>query len=156
MEIEVRKLPSLRLACVRHVGPYYQIGAAFKQLHTWAAEHGLGETTLVGVYYDDPRATPEAELQSDAALILPEGRDFSSDRGVAIRELPGGTYAVARVVGPYSELPHAWNEFWREAAQAGYRERSAPPLELYGPMEGVPPQELVTELCIPIEAAEKR
>jgi len=153
MKIEVRQLPSMRLACVRHVGPYYQIGAAFKQLNAWATEQGLRETTLVGVYHDDPRETPEAELQSDAALILPAGHDFTSDRGIAIMELPAGAYAVARVVGPYSELPQAWIEFWSQLQQAGYRDRSAPPLELYGPMENVPPHELVTELCIPIEAA---
>jgi len=151
MEIEVRKLPSMRLACVRHVGPYYQIGAAFTQLSALAAEHGLDEAKLVAVYYDDPREKPEAELQSDAALLLPEGPDFSSDRTVAVMELPGGVYAVTRVVGPYSALPQAWNEFWDRLKQAGYRERGAPPLELYGPMVGVPPQELVTELCIPIE-----
>lgn len=151
MELEVRQFPSWRLACVRHVGPYYQIGAAFAQLHVWATERGLREVTLVGVYHDDPTRKPEAELQSDAALILPEGHDFSSNRSVAIVELPGGAYAVTRVVGPYSELPRAWAAFWGAVLQAGYRNRDAPPLELYGPMEGVAPEALVTELCVPIE-----
>lgn len=151
MELEVRQLPSLRLACVRHVGPYYQIGSAFTQLNAWASEQGLPEATLVGVYHDDPAQTPEAELQADAALILPDGQDFSSNRSIAIRELPGGSFAVLRAVGPYSELPRVWEALWGQVARAGHQVRSAPSLEIYGPMQGVPPEELVTEVCAPIE-----
>jgi AraC family transcriptional regulator len=151
MEIEVRQLPSMRLACVRHVGPYYQIGSAFTQLSAWASEQELSEVTLVGVYHDDPTQTPEAELQADAALILPDDQNFSSNRSIAIRDLPGGTFAVLRAVGPYSELSRAWESLWDQVAQAGYQGRNAPALEIYGPMVGVPPEELVTELCVPIE-----
>lgn len=152
MEMEVQQLPSMRLACVRHVGPYWQIGAAFKQLDTWAAEHGLAPMTLVALYHDDPTAIPEAELQSDAAVVLPDGQTFTANRGMAITELPTGTYAMTTHVGPYSELPRAWAEFYERFQNSGRRLRQSPAMEIYGSMKDVPAHRLVTKLYLPIEA----
>lgn len=152
MELEIRRLPSMRLACVRHVGPYWQIGSAFKQLCSWAEEQQLPELTLMALYHDDPRTTPEAELQSDAAAVLPEGQSVTANRGMAVIELPAGAYAVTRHVGPYSELPRTWAEFHARFRESGHRFRPAPSLELYGPMDGVAPEKLVTELYLPVES----
>lgn len=151
MEIEVRQLPKMRLACVRHVGPYWQISSAFKQLSTWAAEQHLPETKLLALYHDDPRITPEAELQSDAALVLPDGKSVTANRGMAVIELPAGSYAMSTHGGPYSGLPRAWVAFHARVQEAGKRFRPAPALEIYGAMNGVPPEKLVTELYLPIE-----
>lgn len=151
MEIEVRQLPVLRLACVRHVGPYWQIGAAFKQLDAWASEQGLAAATRVALYHDDPCAVPEAELQSDAAVLLPGGHSFTANRGMAVIELPAGSYARCTHVGPYSELPRAWKELQSRFQQSGRRQRASPALEIYGSMDAAAPRPPVTELYLPIE-----
>jgi AraC family transcriptional regulator len=104
----------------------------------------------MALYHDDPCSVPEAELQSDAAVLLPDGHSPTANRGMAVIELPAGSYARSTHVGPYSELPRAWREFQTHFQQSGLRQRGSPALEIYGAMDAAP-RPPVTELYLPIE-----
>ena len=60
MHVETETLPGLRLATLRHLGPYQQIGRTFGRMHEIATRAGLPHRELVGVYYDNPTITPGA------------------------------------------------------------------------------------------------
>lgn len=151
MEVEIRHFEPVRLAAIRHLGPYYEIGQAFGQLGEWLQAANVPAKTMIGVYYDDPSVTPAAELRSEAGVVV--AADFPvSDPTVHIVELIGGDHAVAVHRGPYSGLPQAWARLYSEwLPQSGRTPANAPSFEIYGhPCEDAADEEIATELCIPL------
>lgn len=153
--ITLRDEPERRLAAFFHRGAYHQIGGAFERLYLWAQAEGLvgAHTKMIGIYYDDPSATPEAELRSDAALVVPAEWTPSDAAPAHATTLAGGPTAVCLHVGPYAELPQAWERVYRDwLPQSGREPADAPTYEIYlnDPMS-TPPTELATEICVPLK-----
>jgi len=152
MNVEVKPMPNQRVAAVRHVGPYHRISDAFGRLGELAGQAGLlvNRPTMLALYYDDPEVTPEAELRSDAALVVPEG--VKLPEGLDEHRLPAGRYACFLHVGPYEQLGDAWSRFMGQwLPHSGERMAEGTSFEIYlnTPAE-VPQAELRTELYIPL------
>lgn len=152
--VEIETLPSRTIAGVLHKGSYQRIGESFEKLVGLAATRGLMADVrgMVGVYYDDPMATPEEELRSRAAFIVADDANIQSP--LQAEKLEGGSYAVLTHKGPYSDLPSAYDWFysvWLKDRDLPLR--AAPPYEDYlnNPRE-VPASELVTKVCVPVAA----
>jgi AraC family transcriptional regulator len=150
VNVEIKHMPELRVVAVRHVGAYNRISEAFGRLGDSAGRAGLlnEKTTMLAVYYDDPESTPEAELRSDAALVIGEGVPLPD--GTAEHRLPAGRYARTLHVGPYEELGDAWGRFMGQwLPQSGERLGHGHSYEIYlnTPMD-VPKHELRTELYL--------
>lgn len=109
MEVELRETPAIRVAAIRHNGPYPEIGAAFDRLGSWMREHNVHGRVLAQ-FFDDPHKVPEADLRSNACVEtfdqVPLGEDMF------MSEIRGGTYAVATYVGHFEGLPDAWFQFF--------------------------------------------
>jgi len=152
MNVEIRDTPALRLATLRHVGPYNRISEAFARLGTLVNDGELPRSAdaMLAVFYDDPETTPALELRSDAALAIPEGVQIPA--GLEEQRLPAGRCAVHRHVGPYEELGDVWARLMGEwLPQSGHRVKDAPAYEIYrNTPADVPKQQLVTELCVPL------
>jgi AraC family transcriptional regulator len=149
-DVHVEDRPALRLAAVRHLGPYDRIHLAFDRLHALVAEAGLQPLGLIGLFHDDPRRTPAEALRSDAAVIVAEGVPLPP--GLQDTRLPAGRYATTMHVGPYATLGEAWRHLLHEAVPA-LGERVGPGItyERYLNTPGqVPDAELQTELCAPL------
>jgi AraC family transcriptional regulator len=153
MDVEKKRLEALRVATLRHVGPYHRISEAFGRLGEIAGKAGLfkAKPTMLALYHDDPETTPETELRSDAAVVISE--DAKLPDGLVEQRLVGGRYACTTHIGPYEELGDAWARFmghWLPGS--GERVGSGVSFELYrnNPME-VPKAELITELYISLE-----
>lgn len=150
--IEIRQVPPMSLLTVEHVGSYMEIGRAFEVLFGRAAAMNLltPETRMIGVYCDDPTATPEDELRSRAAIIAPPGAEATAPlRRVETR---GGEYAVLRHKGPYADMRAAYLWlFGTWLPQSGREAANAPVMEAYlnNPRD-TPPPELLTELLLPL------
>ena len=81
MTVEVKELPELHVAYIRHVGPYNQIGEAIEKLMRWAGPRGLinfPKTKLLGVYHDNPEITEESKLRSSACITVPKDTPVES------------------------------------------------------------------------------
>jgi AraC family transcriptional regulator len=115
-------------------------------------ERGLqGEMReFLGVYFDDPRVVPEAELRAMAAIRVRD--DLPVPEGFADAMLPGGRYARVRVRGPYSGLPAAYEwAYGTWLPGSGERQRGAPSFEIYvSDPSSVPEAELITEIYVPL------
>lgn len=150
--IEIRDEPPRRLFAVAHRGPYDRISTAFARLEDALAEHGLRAAAreMIGVYYDDPAATPPEELRSHAAVGVGPGP--SCPPGLEEIALPGGRHAVVVVEGPYDGLAPAYAWLYGEGlAAAGLALGPGASFEIYRNMPGeVPPEALVTEICAPL------
>lgn len=152
MMVSIEDRPELRVFCVRHVGSYSRISEAFARLSEAAGRAGLlqGRAILLAVYHDDPEATPEAELRSDAALVVAEG--VSPPAGLTEQRIAAGRYAKTTHVGPYEGLGDAWARLMGQwLPKSGERLGEGVSHEIYvnNPME-VPKEQLVTELYLPL------
>jgi len=152
MEVEIKEMPELRVGAVRHVGPYNQIPKAFERLGAVAGPAGLlrHAGSMIAIYHDDPETTPQDQLRSEAALVVPEG--INLPEGLVEEHIAGGRYARTLHVGPYEQLGDVWARFLGEWVPAtGNRIGDGVSYEIYlnNPTQ-VPKQELRTELYVPL------
>ena len=153
-EAQVKKLPEHNVVCMRHVGPYNQIGKAMEKLFAWAGPKGLiqfPKTQLLAVYRDDQEMVDTSELRSDACLTVPEGTEV--DGVVQTMKIPGGTFAVAHVEIDGSEFGAAWDKLVGEwMPENGYKpDDSRLCYELYlNDHEQHPKKRHIVDICEPI------
>ncbi len=151
MEVEVRELPSRRVATVRHVGPYNQISRAFARLGAIGGPAGLfrhPEVAMIALYHDDPEATAPEALRSDAGVIIPDSVPVPP--GLDEQRIPPGRFATVLHRGPYEQLGDVWARALGEWLPAsGFRMGSGPSFELYrNDPTNTPKERLETEIWI--------
>ena len=153
MEVEVRQLPAMRVAAVRHTGPYQECGGAWKTVCEWADAKGLlgPGTKFIGMSYDDPEVTPTDKIRYDACVSV--GPDVEGDGEVFVSEIVGGEYAYAMHTGAYNRLNETFTHICGIWGPGSGREfRNAPCLEIYlDDCERTPEKELRTEVYVPLE-----
>lgn len=153
MNVQIKQIPELRLAAVRHVGTYHEIGQAFGRLGQIAGRAGLirRDAAMIALYHDDPQSTPAEKLTSDAAVTV--APDATIPDGLAEARVPSGTYATTVHVGPYEDLDAAWERLKREwLPTSGRRMREdAPSHEVYlNDPSTTPKERLETEIRLPV------
>jgi AraC family transcriptional regulator len=155
LQVAIEERPETRVFTVRHVGPYNQIGRAFQTLHEIVTRAGLRTGDLVGIFHDDPRRTPPAQLRSDAGAIV--DADAPVPESLAEQRLPAGRYARTDHVGSYAGLGGVWTRLLDEwMPQSGYRVDRGLTFEIYLNTPGtVPEAELRTALYAHIARAAK-
>jgi AraC family transcriptional regulator len=143
----------MRVAAVRHRGPYHRIGEAFSKLGELAGPAGLfgPGAKMIGVYYDDPDSTPESDLRSEAGITVPEHAALPP--GLVEVRIPAGRMARTTHIGGYEGLSETWARLtgeWLE--QSGQRIGDGVSYEIYlnTPMDA-PKEKLRTELYIPLQ-----
>jgi AraC family transcriptional regulator len=149
--IDITTADAVTLAGLPHKGDYNNIGTTFDRLSAIAAAKGLfGPTTrMFGIYFDDPKAKPKAELNSFAGLTVPAG--FSAD-GLQTATIKAGPVATLLHKGPYAELERAYDYlFCAWLPTSGREPGDQPPFEEYlnNPRE-LPPTEWLTRVSIPL------
>jgi AraC family transcriptional regulator len=150
----VRRLEAMRVAFIRHVGPYNEVGRAWSNLYPWAAMQGLlgPGTRVLGISHDDPDITPPDKLRYDAALVV--SRPVARAGEIGVVEIPAGEYATALHTGPYHCLSDSYAELaGKWLPETGRELRSAAAIEFYlDSPQTVPAEDLRTEICLPLEA----
>src|SRR5690606_21137935 len=136
-----------------------EIGRAFETLFGVLGARNLlrpdlyaNDLCMKGLFYSDPTAVPEAELQSAAAIVIPD-ETFPVEPPLQRATLRGGDYAVLRHKGPYSDMKPAYDWLYGEwLVQSGREAADAPVFEEYlnNPRE-VGPTELLTDICLPLK-----
>lgn len=153
MDIEIRELDPLRVAYVRHIGPYQECGPAWTKLIAWAQPRGMlaGDPICLGVGHDDPAVTEPSRIRYDACIVVPDG--LAVDGGMGVQVLPGGEHAVTVHRGPYEQLPEVYIDIMgRWLPRMGRRVGRGSPYEIYrNDVRVTAPQDLVTEVRVPLE-----
>ena len=154
MHVDIETQPARRLATVRHLGPYNQIGRAFAELGQRLGP-AMGMLfaqggAMIALYHDAPESVAPDELRSDAGVVVPE--DFALPSAVSEQRLPAGRYASTVHVGPYDQLGDVWQRFIGEWLPAsGERVADSPAMEIYlNNPETTPKAEWRTRLSIPL------
>ena len=97
MKVITKKLKPLRVAYLRHVGPYEGVGQTWNDLVAQlSADKQLRKRSVfqcIGIGHDDPSVTPASELRFDACITVDEA--YEPKKPVAVQTIAGGDYAVA-------------------------------------------------------------
>ncbi len=153
MKVEIREVPAMRVAFVRHVGPYAQCKGAWDKLCMWAGRKGLvgAGTRMFGVGHDDPDVTPPEKIRYDACVTIDD--DVQGEGEINVQSIGGGRYMVATHNGPYEKLSETYAALCGQwAPRSGEELRSAPCLEEYLNDPGsTVPEDLLTDVFVPIE-----
>ena len=149
MDVTIVQQPDLRIAGIRHIGAYDQIGREFGRLGGLLKGPPPAGSQMIAVYHDDPAVTPTGHLRSDAGLTIP-GTVHAPD-GLIEQHIPAGRYARTVHKGGYEGLPAAWNALKNEwLSKSGHR-MGHPSYEVYlnNPMT-TPKEGLLTEIYLRI------
>lgn len=152
MELTIVDLPERLVAKVRHVGPYPEAKHAWMALMGWAFPAGVitPETEYLGLCYDNPDTTPPEQIRYDATITVPAGTQGADP--VTVEPLPGGKYAMTLHKGPYENLKETYEAIMPAMQAQSLTFRMSHGMEKYlnDPMQ-TPPEELLTEIYMPIE-----
>lgn len=151
-DVEIKAMPSIPLAFLRHKGSYHQIGPSFGTMCKEAEKQRLfgPRTQILARFYDDPNMVDVDNLRADAALVISADSDVAKPlkRGV----IAAGDYAISILKGSYNELQAAYDWlFGQWLPESGREVANQPSVEIYltNPDE-VKPENNLTEIRIPL------
>jgi len=153
--IEIKQLPDMTVAYVRHIGPYKGDEALFQglwnKLFAWAGPKGLlAQTDLISlaIYHDDPNITEDMKLRTSICLTVPE--DTMVDGEVGKMKVEGGQYMVARFVVNATEFADAWQWVYAKwFPESGYQPDDKPCFEMY--TEEPKDNKFTVDICVPVK-----
>lgn len=152
MKVQLKQLPNLRVAFVRHVGPYSDVGRAWDQLLPRLGKDGwLGPATMfIGICHDAPEVTPLAKIRYDACVTL--DAIFQPIDDIGIQVISGGTYAMTTHFGPYDRLGKTYSRLLGQwLPRSGHELRPEPCFETYlNDPQSTAPDDLVTDIYAPL------
>ena len=126
LNIEVTTLEPLRVAYMRHVGPYDGSYRKWLDFTTRLKKDGLPrkDSLFIGVPLDNPKVTPPEKLRSDTCVTVDE--KYVPTKPVRVRTIAGGDFVVARncprwaIARGYQKLFYSW------LPKSGRKARKAP------------------------------
>jgi AraC family transcriptional regulator len=152
MKVKIKSMPPLRVAFMRHVGPYSEVGSTWDKLLPVLGRDGWlgGDCMILGICHDDPEVTPPDKIRYDACVTVDEAFVPEGDLGVQV--IAGGEYATATHFGPYQKLGETYAQlFGQWLPRSGRELRSAPCFEVYlNDPQTTDPEDLLTDIYIPL------
>lgn len=102
------KLRPLRVAFLRHTGPYDQVPAELfpSVLERLQALGRVPRGLPLGIAHDPPGITPPERLRFDACWTIDE--PLPTESGLGTQTLPSGSHATTTFVGPFSRIGGAY------------------------------------------------
>jgi AraC family transcriptional regulator len=96
MKVITKKIKPMRVAYLRHVGPYENTHQTWMNLiASLSADKQIRRhSRFIGIGLDNPAATPAAELRYDACITVNEA--YAPKKPVAIQTIDGGDHAVIK------------------------------------------------------------
>jgi len=96
MKVITRKIKPLRVAYLRHVGPYESTRQTWTDLTTRlsADKQVRKRSVFIGMGHDNPAVTSAAELRYDACITVDE--EYNPKKPLELQTIAGGDYAVAK------------------------------------------------------------
>jgi AraC family transcriptional regulator len=96
MKVIARKIKPMRVAYLRHVGPYENVKPTwFDLMARLSADKQIRKRSVfIGIGHDNPAVTPAAELRYDACITV--DAEYEPKKPVELQTIVGGDYAVAK------------------------------------------------------------
>ncbi|MFT4647373.1 MAG: AraC family transcriptional regulator [Glaciecola sp.] len=150
--IETKNSPMRRVAFIRHIGPYQEVGPTWGRFCGMLGPLGLlgPNTKMFGAPHDDPEVTPADKLRYDACVEVDDSFEPQGELGV--QELAGGRYAVVVHEGPYENFGQTYGELYaRQFGEGKSTPGAGPCLEFYlNDPTTTAPADLRSEIWVPL------
>ena len=153
--VEIKELPKMTLAYIRHIGPYKGDDKLFEglwnRLFAWAGPRGLiggKDFRSLVIYHDDPGVTIEDKLRMSVCITVPP--ETKVDGEIGKMELEAAKYVIARFEVNAQQFQEAWDWLYGEWFPAsGYQPDEKPCFEMYPeePRDG----KFVVDICVPVK-----
>lgn len=154
MKVTLKYISPLRVAFMRHTGPYNEVGKTWDEFLMHMGKEGLlgGNQQFIGICHDDPAVTSPKKLRYDACLTASES--FCANGDIGVQTIPGGDYAVLTHFGPYHKLGESYARLLGQwLPRSGRNLRMTPCFEVYfNSPESTDPEDLVTDIYAPLES----
>ncbi len=157
-EVEVKSLPEVDLAYVRHVGPYAGDEALFNglfgKLMQWAGPRGLCTkpgVQFITVYHDDPALVDASKQRISCGLTVES--DVEVDGDIGKMSIPGGEYALAHFEISADQFGDAWAALYKGwLPESGYQPDDRPCFEMYlNDPKTHPEGKHIVDICVPVK-----
>ena len=152
MDVTIKPMPPLRVAFMRHVGPYSTVGHTWDRFLPVLGKDGRldGDCLILGICHDDPEVTPPEKIRYDTCVTVDE--TFEPDGDIGVQVIPGGDYAMTTHFGPYNTLGETYARlFGQWLPRCGRELRSTPSFEVYlNDPHSTEPEDLLTDIYIPL------
>ncbi|MGL1863698.1 MAG: AraC family transcriptional regulator [Pseudodesulfovibrio sp.] len=153
MEVRIENVEPMRVAFIRHIGPYMDCKVAWDKLCAWGGPKGIFSTNpkVIGICYDDPQVTPPEKIRYDACFTV--GDHIEAEGEVGIQIIEGGEYAIVTHKGSYDGLEQTYAELMGQwLPQSGREFGSHVSFERYiNSPDETPPEKLLTEIYLPLK-----
>jgi AraC family transcriptional regulator len=152
MKVITKKIKPMRVAYLRHVGPYENAKQTWFDLTArLSADKQIGRRSVfIGMGHDDPSVTPAAELRYDACITV--DKEYKPKKPVELQTILGGDYAVAKNC-PIGKIKDAFGYLYGKWLGRSSRHlRPAPSFMVFvGVREGVAPEKLRVDIYMPLQ-----
>jgi len=153
MNVMIKQVDDILVACVGHQGPYQECGHAWDTLCGALAPEGLlgGDARMIGVSYDDPDVVAPELLRYEACISVEQ--EFSTTDEISFKTIAGGCYAVATHIGAYENLHETYRKlFGQWLSHSDYDSADKPCFEVYlNDPESTEPEDLITDIYLPLK-----
>ena len=153
-QARVERLPRLRVAFIRHIGPYDEVPLVFNRLSDWVRERQSEQTDLmlIGLPHDNPYLTPPDKLRFDCCVMIEPAIKPAGETGV--REIGGDLYATTTHYGSFDRLVETYGWLGGQfIPSAGLTLRQSSAIEIYlNNPETTPHNQLLTDILLPVES----
>lgn len=153
MNVTIKNIGPLRVAFVRHIGPYQEVGTTWDKLVPTLGKEGFigGDSLFIGLCHDDPDITPPEKLRYDACVTV--GKDFAPIGELGVQTIVKGEYAMTTHFGPYQKLGDTYRKLFGEwLPRSGREVATAPCFEIYlNAPDSTEPEDLLTDIHVPLQ-----
>lgn len=157
MKVKIEYKDPIRVAFMRHVGPYGKVGATWDKFLPVLGKEGLlgGDALILGICHDDPEVTPPDKIRYDACVSVDE--HFVPAGEIGVQVIPGGEYAMTTHFGPYHKLGETYTKLLGQWLPRSGRElRPTPCFEVYlNDPQSTEPEDLLTDIYAPLQNTTK-
>lgn len=153
--VEVKELPEMTVAYIRHIGAYKGNESLFEglwgRLFAWGGSRGLiggPDFKSLVIYHDDPKVTIEDKLRMSVCITVPP--EVKVEGEVGKMTIEKAKYAVARFEVTALEFEEAWSWVYGQwLPNSGYQPDDKPCFEMYPeePKDG----KFTVDICIPVK-----
>lgn len=153
LEATIKETERQTVAYLTMHGPYDQVPDGYRRLYEWIDHYGLQPAGMPeAVFITVPDETPESEAQWELWAPVASGLSETepTDDHIGVKMVAEETVASARHRGPYEEVGDTYSELAKWIADNGYTP-VAPSREVYFSGPETPPEEVLTEIQIPVQ-----
>jgi len=154
MNVIIKHRKPVRVAFMRHIGPYGEVAKTWEQFTMFLGKEGLlgSGAEFIGICHDDPAVTPADKIRYDACVTV-DGK-FRAEGDIGAQMIAGGDYAVLTHFGPYEKISGSYAKLLGQwLPRSGRRLRATPCFEIYlNSPENTAPEDLLTDIHAPLES----